>query len=125
MISFWNVIYKYFITGKCFSEALILASTNPQYDKSLFIDLLFSYMKTTSSEQVVYITCFLFWHSKQFMYTTCSELVVNNLLSYRGLVDARISASEKDFPVSGSISTMFLVLISYYVIENRYRKITK
>ena len=58
------------------------------------------------------------------MYTTCSELVVNNLLSYRGLVDARISASEKDFPVSGSISTMFLVLISYYVIENRYRKIT-
>ena len=108
MISFWNVIYKYFITGKCFSEALILASTNPQYDKSLFIDLLFSYMKTTSSEQVVYITCFLFWHSKQFMYTTCSELVVfmyrtgtsmNNLLSYCGLIDARISASEKDLPV--------------------------
>ena len=46
---------------------------------------------------------FLFWHSEQFMYTTCSELVVfmywtgklmNNLLSYCGLVDARISASE-------------------------------
>ena len=42
------------------------------------------------------------------MYTTCSELVVfmyrtgklmNNLLSYCGLVDARISASEKDLPV--------------------------
>ena len=51
---------------------------------------------------------FLFWHSKQFIYTTCSELVVfmyrtgksmNNLLSYCGLVDARISASEKDLPV--------------------------
>ena len=26
-------------TGKSFSEALILASTNPQYDKRLFIDL--------------------------------------------------------------------------------------
>ena len=51
---------------------------------------------------------FLFWHSKQFMYTTCSELVVfmywtgksmNNLLSYCGLVVAWISASEKDLPV--------------------------
>ena len=45
------------------------------------------------------------------MYTTCSELVVfmywtgksmNNLLSYCGLVDARISASEKDLPVKGN-----------------------
>ena len=61
--------------------------------------------KTTSSEHVVYTNCFLFWHSEQFMYTTCSELVVfmywarnsmNNLLSYFGLIDARISASEKD-----------------------------
>ena len=26
-------------TGKSFSEALILASTHPQYDKRLFIDL--------------------------------------------------------------------------------------
>ena len=45
---------------------------------------------------------------KQFMYITCSELVVfmywigksmNNLLSYCGLVDARIRASNKDLPV--------------------------
>ena len=27
-------------TGKSFSEALILASTNPQYDKRLFIDII-------------------------------------------------------------------------------------
>ena len=40
----------------------------------------------------------LFWHSEQFMYTTCSELVVfmywtgksiNNLLSYCGLIDGK------------------------------------
>ena len=31
-------------TGKSFSEALILASTNPQYDKRLFIDLPVHYM---------------------------------------------------------------------------------
>ena len=35
-------------TGKSFSEALILGSTNPQYDKRLFIDLPVQYMKTTS-----------------------------------------------------------------------------
>ena len=47
-----------FLTGKSFSEALILASTNPQYDKKLFIDLPVQYMKTTNSEHVVYINCF-------------------------------------------------------------------
>ena len=44
---------------------------------------------------------------KQFMYTTCSELVVfmycsgksMNLLSYCGLVVARIIASAKDLPI--------------------------
>ena len=98
------------------SEALILASTNPHYDKYCSLIYQFStwklqaqYMETTSSEHVVYINCFLFWHSEQFMYTTCSELVIfmywtrnsmNNLLSYCGLVDARIRASDKDLPVN-------------------------
>ena len=40
--------------GKSISEALILAVTNPQYDKRLFIDLLVQYMKTTSLEHVAY-----------------------------------------------------------------------
>ena len=47
-------------TGKSFSEALILASTNPQYEKRLFIDLPVQYMKSTSSEHIVYINSFLF-----------------------------------------------------------------
>ena len=34
-------------TGKSLSEALILASTNPQYDKRLFIQLAVQYKKTT------------------------------------------------------------------------------
>ena len=46
------------ITGKSLSEALILGSTNPHYDKRLFIDLPVQYMKTTSSEHFVYIFCF-------------------------------------------------------------------
>ena len=44
-------------TGKYLSKALILASTNPQYDKRLFIELQIQYMKIASSEHVVYINC--------------------------------------------------------------------
>ena len=36
------------------------------------------------------------------MYTVCTELVT--LLTYYGLVDARISASEKDLPVFVTLS---------------------
>ena len=37
-------------TGKSLSEALIIASTNPQYDDILFIELQVQYMKILSSE---------------------------------------------------------------------------
>ena len=40
------------VTGKSFSEALILASTNPQYDKRLLIELPVQHMKTTSAKYV-------------------------------------------------------------------------
>ena len=94
---YWGVKLFFEVTGISLSEVFILTSTNPQYDKRLFIDLPLQYMKLTKTK------------NKQFMYTTCSKLVVfmywtgksiNNLLSYCcGLVDARISASEKDLPV--------------------------
>ena len=45
------------ITGKSLSEPLIFASTNPQYDDRLFIELLVQYMKIACSEHVVYINC--------------------------------------------------------------------
>ena len=44
-------------TGEYFSEALILASTIPQYDKRLFTKLQIQYMKIASSEHVLYINC--------------------------------------------------------------------
>ena len=91
-------------------EALILGSTNPQYDKRLFIDLPGQYMKTASSDHDVYINWFFSFKTiyAYNMFSLCSELVVfmywtgksmNNLLSYCGLVDPRISASDKDLPV--------------------------
>ena len=48
------------VKGKSFSEAFILASTNPQYDKILFIELPVEYMKIPIAEHVVYTNCFLF-----------------------------------------------------------------
>ena len=44
-------------TGKSFSEALIFASTNPQYDKILFIELQVQCLKIPNSEHIVYINC--------------------------------------------------------------------
>ena len=48
---------SFFVTGKSLSEALIFASTNPQYDKKLFVDLPVQYMKTTCSEHGENMLC--------------------------------------------------------------------
>ena len=60
-------------TGKSVSEALILESDNPQYDKICLLNP----PKNTSSEHVVYKYCFECQNKKkkQFLYTTCSKLV--------------------------------------------------
>ena len=118
------------------SEALILAATNPQYDKRLFIDLPVQYMKTTSLEHVVYANCFFFFlnlHSEQFMYTTCSELVIfmywtcnsiNNPLSYCGLVDARMFLKKIYlYLVTALYYCMDRQRFSgYFCLENKFKK---
>ena len=43
-------IFGAVVTGNFFSEALIFESTNPQFDKRLFIELQVQYMKIASSE---------------------------------------------------------------------------
>ena len=47
-----NFSFHCHFTGKYLSEALILASTNPQYDNRLFIELRVHYIKFPRSEQV-------------------------------------------------------------------------
>ena len=77
---FLQEISSFFLfTGKPLSEALILASINPQYDKRLFTKLQAQYMKIARLEHVGYSDYFLllFWHSERFMYTTCSEHVLS------------------------------------------------
>ena len=63
-------------TGKSFSEALILTSTNPQYGKRLLIELQVQYMKITSLEHVVYTNCSECQNKNQSVYTKCTKLVI-------------------------------------------------
>ena len=78
------ILLMEFHTGKSLSEAFILTSTNPQYDKRLFADLPVQYMKTTSSEHGENMLCtqfFLFVLTFKTIYaynmfSLCSELVV-------------------------------------------------
>ena len=90
-----------FNTGKSFSEALILASVNPQYDKRLFIEFPEKYKFRTCCAQKLSF-CF------DIQNNICTQHVVNlyfswnsmnNLSSYCGLSDARMRASEKDLLV--------------------------
>jgi hypothetical protein len=68
------------------SEALIFASTKPQYDKRLFIELQVQYMKIESSENVVIKNCSECEKKNQFVYTTCSEHVLSLQFSCTELV---------------------------------------
>ena len=76
------------IKVKSLSEALIFASTNPQYDDRLFIELGVQYMKIASSKHVVYINCSECQNKnkKQFVYTTCSPHVLSLQFSCTELV---------------------------------------
>ena len=59
-----------FVTGKSFSEALILASVNPQYDERLFIEFQEKYKLTTCCVQKLFFVFVL----------TFKTIFVHNLL---------------------------------------------
>ena len=63
LFSYCTLASIWLSTGKSLSEALILASTNPQFDDRLFIELRVQYRKNPSSEPVCVHK--LFWMSKQ------------------------------------------------------------
>ena len=57
--------------------------------------------------QIVFYFCF---DIQSNMFWPCSFHVLNNLLSYYGLVDVRINASDQDLPVHLSIYAMNVIL---------------
>ena len=76
-------------TGKSLSEALIFASTNPQYDHILVIELQIQYMKIPSSN--LGKTCCV-----QKLFLTFRTIFVHNMFSP---YSAKRRASDKDLPV--------------------------
>ena len=72
------------------------ASTNPQYDDRLFIELRVQYMNIASSEHGENMLC---THFFLVFFLTFRSTYVHNMIYPCGLGDARISASEKDLPV--------------------------
>ena len=83
-------------TGKSLSEALIFASTNPQYDDRLFIELQVQYMKIPSSN--LGRTCCV-----QKLFLTFRTIFVHNMFSP---CSAKRRASDKDLPVQNAIFKM-------------------
>ena len=98
------------VLRKSFSEALILASTNPQYDDRLFIELQVQYMKIPSSN--LGRTCCV-----QKLFLTFRTIFVHNMFSP---CSAKRRASDKDLPVQeisiqkhlSMASTHFITLCS-------------
>ena len=79
-------------------EALFFASTNPQYDDRLFIELHVQYMKIPSSN--LGRTCYV-----QKLFLTFRTIFVHNMFSP---CSAKRRASDKDLPVviTGKIATI-------------------
>ena len=88
----------YCSTGKSLSEALIFASTNPQYNDRLFIELQVQYMKVPSSN--LGKTCFV--HK---LFLTFKKFFVHKMFSP---YSAKRSASDKDLPVMCIEVVLFL-----------------
>ena len=83
-VSFYVMIHA----GKSLSEALIFASTDPQYDDRLFIELQVQYMKIPSSN--LGRTCV------QKLFLTFRTIFVHNMFSP---CSAKRKASDKNLPV--------------------------
>ena len=100
------------VTCKSLSEALIFASTNPQYDNRLLIELRVQCMKIPSSEhvkrklctQIVFVFTFrtIYVHN---MFLACSELGIFIYRTCNSMNNLWVSwgknkSSEKDLPVT-------------------------
>ena len=107
-LSYILIAPEYFLTFLCFtgkslSEALILASTNQQYDDRLFIELQVQYEKSKlkPGENML---CTEFFSEIQNNF--CTQHVLPRFWKRR--------ASDKDLPVCASYTTyIFLCLILY------------
>ena len=85
-------------TGKSLTEALIFATTNPQYDDRLFIELQVQYRKIPSSNSIHENSKLKPWETccVQKLFLTFRTIFVHNMLSP---CSEKRRASDKDLPV--------------------------
>ena len=88
MLKVW-LMTMFLCTGKSLSEALIFASSNPQYDDKLFIELQVQFMKIPSAN--LGRTCCV-----QKLFLLFRTIFVHNMFSP---CSAKRRASDKDLPV--------------------------
>ena len=112
----------------------------PQLTHNMTTDCLLNYEFSKGKFQAQNMLCrqivFCFEIQNTFMYPTCSWHILslefscmywscnsmNNLLSYCGLVDARISATEKDLPVlKQNFNTIFPRIFTQWEQYHRLR----
>ena len=113
-------------TGKSFSDVLILASTNPQYDKRLFVELHENCkLRTCYVHKLFFAFVLTFRTIYVHMFWLCSELAIfmywtrnsmNNLSSYYGLVDAKIGASDQRFTCMYKQEWKFVITKEFHII---------
>ena len=99
------------------SEAFILISTKPYFDKTLFV---VQYMKTTSSEHGENMLCtqivFLFWHSEQLPYLSALDF---RILDFRVYFKLGKKSSSKPTCV------FFEFELDFYCLCSLQKSITK
>ena len=122
----------WYVQINLFQKHLFLHQLTQNMTKDCSLNYKFSTWKFQAQNmlctQIVF--CFCIDNSKQFMYTTCSELVVfmhwtgklmNNLLSYFGLVDVKINAFDKDLHVQMKISSLsWLKFLRFFTVLMLY-----
>ena len=69
--------FKNDVTGKSLSEALFFASTNPQYDDRLFIELQVQYMKIAISKHAQNMLCTQIVYCFDIQNNLCTQHVLN------------------------------------------------
>ena len=111
----WQIFLRNAKWGKILSKGKFYIQVN-FFQKGSFYHQLTTYCsliynllhRKIQVQNMLCTNCFLFRYSKQFLYTICSEFVffwvrscksMNNLSSYCGLTDSRMSASDTDLPV--------------------------
>ena len=85
-------------TGKSLSEAPIVASTNPQYDDRLFIELQIQYIWKSQAQNMGRTCC------AQKLFLTFRTISVHKMFSP---YSEKIRASDKDLPVCAGHNEMF------------------